>query len=55
MALRAGTRGVDVITTESFAGIQSMPAPGLQAIRDNSLTAWLTRLKLKAESPPGNG
>lgn len=47
--------GVHVITTESFAGdpVDTDPA-GLQAILDNSLTAWLTRLKQKAESSPGN-
>src|SRR5262249_16072172 len=43
--------GVHVITTESFAGepIDADPAR-MQTILDNSLTAWLTRLKQKAES-----
>jgi hypothetical protein len=47
--------GVQVITTESFAGdpVDTDPA-GLQATLDNSLTAWLTRLKQKAESSAGN-
>ena len=43
--------GVHVITTESFAGdpVDADPT-GMQTILDNSLTAWLTRLKQKAES-----
>ena len=43
--------GVHVITTESFAGdpVDTDPT-GMQTILDNSLTAWLTRLKQKAES-----
>ena len=44
--------GVHVITTESWAGdpVDADPT-GMRTILDNSLTAWLTRLKLKAESP----
>jgi hypothetical protein len=35
-----------VITTESFAGDPVAADPtGIQTILDNSLTAWLTRLK----------
>jgi hypothetical protein len=43
--------GVHVITTESFASdpVDTDPT-GMQTILDNSLTAWLTRLKQKAES-----
>jgi hypothetical protein len=43
--------GVHVITTESFAGdpVDADPT-GMQTILDNTLTAWLTRLKQKAES-----
>jgi hypothetical protein len=44
-----------VITTESFAGDPAdADTAGLQATLDNSLTAWLTRLKQKAESSPSN-
>jgi hypothetical protein len=40
-----------VITTESWAGdpVDADPT-GMQTILDNSLIAWLTRLKQKAES-----
>ena len=43
--------GVRVITTESFAGepVDADPTR-TQTILDNSLAAWLTRLKQKAES-----
>src|SRR5215472_6508535 len=43
--------GVRVITIESFAGeaVDADPT-GMQTILDNSLAAWLTRLKQKAES-----
>ena len=43
--------GVHVITTESWAGgsVDADPT-GVHAILDNTLTAWLTRLKQKAES-----
>ena len=43
--------GVHVITTESLHGdpVDADPT-GMQTILDNSLTAWLTRLKQKAES-----
>lgn len=44
--------GVQVITTESWAGDAAGADPtGMQSILDNTLTAWLTRLKQKAESP----
>ena len=48
---RRAPPGVHVITTESFAGdpVDADPT-GMQTILDNSLTAWLTRLKQKAES-----
>ena len=43
--------GVHVITSESFAGDPADADPtGMQTILDNSLTAWLTRLKQQAES-----
>jgi hypothetical protein len=43
--------GVHVITTESFSGDPvEADSTGMQPILDNSLTAWLTRLKQKAES-----
>ena len=40
-----------MITTESWAGgpVDADPT-GMQIILDNTLTAWLTRLKQKAES-----
>jgi hypothetical protein len=43
--------GVHVTTTESFAGdpVDADPT-GMQTTLDNSLIAWLTRLKQKAES-----
>ena len=46
-----GPAGVHVITTESWAGgpVDADPT-GMQTILDNTLTAWLTRLKQKAES-----
>lgn len=47
--------GVRVVTAESFAGDPVAAAPAqMQAILDNSLTAWLTRLKEKAESLAGD-
>ena len=50
------TDGVHVITSESFAGDPvNADTAGLQAILDSSLTAWLTRLKQKAESSPSTG
>ena len=40
-----------MITTESFAGDPvDADSTGMQTILDNSLTAWLARLKQKAES-----
>ena len=44
--------GTHVATQESFSGqpVEADPT-GLQTILDNTLTAWLTRLKQKAESP----
>lgn len=47
---RAGD-GVRVTTTESFAGepVEADTA-SLQAVLDNSLTAWLARMKARAES-----
>ncbi len=43
--------GVRVTTNESFAGdpVEADTA-GLQAVLDNSLTAWLARMKARAES-----
>jgi uncharacterized protein YndB with AHSA1/START domain len=47
---RAG-EGVRVTTTESFAGDPvDADTAGLQAVLDNSLTAWLARMKARAES-----
>jgi len=44
-------QGVRVTTTESFAGDPvEADAAGMQAILDSSLTAWLTRMKTRAES-----
>jgi len=47
--------GVHVTTTESFAGdpVDADPT-GMQIILDNSLIAWLTRLKQRAESLADN-
>ena len=43
--------GVHVTTDESFAGDPvDADTAGLQAILDNSLTAWLARMKARAES-----
>ena len=43
--------GVHVITTESWAGDPvDANRTGMQTTLDNSLTAWLARLKQKAES-----
>jgi len=43
--------GVHVTTHESFSGEPvAADATGMQSALDNSLTAWLTRLKHKAES-----
>ncbi|HUO73392.1 MAG TPA: hypothetical protein VMU39_21660 [Solirubrobacteraceae bacterium] len=43
--------GVRVITSESFAGdpVEADTA-GLQSVLDNSLSAWLSRMKARAES-----
>ena len=48
--------GVHVTTTESFAGdpVDADPS-GTQTILDNSLIAWLGRLKQKAESLANDG
>jgi hypothetical protein len=42
-----------VTTTESFAGDPvDADKAGMQAILDNSLTAWIASLKQRAESQP---
>ena len=41
-----------VTTTESFAGDPVDAKAGMQAILDNSLTAWIASLKQRAESQP---
>jgi hypothetical protein len=44
--------GVHVTTTESFAGEPvEADTPGMQALLDASLIAWLGHLKTAAESP----
>ena len=43
--------GVHVTTSESFAGDPvNADSAGLQALLDGSLTAWLSRMKARAES-----
>jgi uncharacterized protein YndB with AHSA1/START domain len=43
--------GVRVITNESFAGDPAeADTAGLQVVLDSSLTAWLSRMKARAES-----